>query len=318
MLSGFFGYSMWSGMPNSQLSMIVNKKSEAQAENIHLLMVEFNYWSNLAVSRLKWSGLPDSIDERLLNMGLYFSGNVAFFEHEDLGLIALPSNAGNRFNLLYQPITVTASGYNQTFNLSNANTSDKHTFELVRYTPSGMPLAVAVMSLVVRMTDVLRAIDVIVQRHKRPYVILCEEKERMTIQNAIKRVKDNEDLILALKDYGLGDRAIQIAPTPAIADFNSLWETYKRYETKLYTLLGIDNKDGEKKERLVVDEVNANNMVIQMSDTVSLKELTLCLENVNRTFGTNISVDIENKAMYEEIDDTPNDYFRFGEQVVDA
>lgn len=304
---GFFGESLWGNFGQSQLSMIVNKrKTAAQEENMKLLANEFNYWSNIAVSRLKWVGLPETVDERLLNMGLYLFGHVAFFRHEALGLIALPCDEGHRFNLLYQPIEVTAQGYDRTFQLSNVNTDD-HVFEFVRYTPTGFPQAVSVMTLVFRMADVLRAIDVIIQRMKRPYFIVCEEKERITIQNAIKQIKDNEDLILGLKDYGLGDRAIQIAPTPQVTDFESLWETYKRYETRLYTLLGIDNKGYEKKERLVVDEVNANNMVIQMSDEIILKELKRCLERVNKTFGTNISVEIENRTMWEGGENTWQD-----------
>lgn len=303
MFSQFFGSNMWGLFGQSQLSMIVSKKSAAQDANVSLLANEFNYWSNLAVSRLKWTGLPDTVDERLLNMGLYFYGHVAFFRHETLGLIALPCNNGDRFNLLYQPIQVTASGYDNTFTLSNTNTASEHQFEFVRYTPSGMPQAIGVMSLVARMVDIMRAVDVLTQRMKRPYIITCEEKERMTILNLLKKIKDNEDIVLGLKDYGLGNRSINVAPTPPVTDFTTLWDSYRQYETRLYTILGIDNKGYEKKERLLVDEVNANNMVIQMADNVNLKELRLGLSRVNSTFGTKIEVDIDNKTMYNERED---------------
>lgn len=293
----FFGFPFW-GIAN-ELSMIHTKQTQAQKENVNLLMAEFNYWSNIAVSRLKWANLPKTVDERLLNMGLYLSGHCAFFNHETLGLIALPCDAGNRFNLFYQPTAVTAQGYDQTFYLNNEQTAD-HEFEILRYTPSGMPQAVNVMIIVSRMTDILRAIDVLTQRLKRPYIIACEEKEKLTIINTFKQIKDNEELILALKDYGLGDRSIQVIPTVQTSDFSSLWESYKRYEIKLCTLLGIDNKGYDKKERLLVDEVNANNMIIKMSDDVNIKELKLCLANVNRTFGTDISVEIENQEMYTD------------------
>ena len=299
MLEQFYGYPFWG--TNSELSMIVNKKSAAQQENMNLLLNEFNYWSNIAVSRIKWVNLPETVDERLLNIGLYCAGQCAFFEHETLGLIALPCNSGNRFNILYQPIEVTASGYSATFNLSNVSDEERHQFELVRFTPSGIPQALGVMSLVSRMVDILRAIDVITQRLKRPYVVVCEEKERTTIDNAFKKVKDNEELILAVKDYGLSDRSIQLMPTSqaTVHDYSYLWESYKRYETKLYTMLGIDNKGYDKKERVLVDEVNANTMIIKMADDVNLKELRLGLDRVNETFHTAIYVEIENKEMYE-------------------
>lgn len=297
-IDGLFGWQMWSSFTNSQLTMITAKRSDAQNANVELLINEFNYWSNLAVSRLKWDNLPKTVDPRLLNMGLYFSGNVAFFRHNTLGLIALPCDNGSRFNLLYQPIEVTAYGYDEQFRLSNIGTEEKQ-FELVRATPTSMPQAVGVMAIVCRMTDILRSIDVIIQRMKRPYIITCEEKERLTIMNLMKKIKDNEDLILGLKDYGLDGRAVDIISTKTDTNLSEIWECYKLYETKLYTMLGIDNRGYEKKERLVVDEVNANNMVIQMADDVNLLEIRNGIARVNETFGTDIKVEIENKTMYE-------------------
>lgn len=295
----FFGFNMLQGMgQNSQLYMLM-EGSKAQHKNMQMLMDMFNRWSNIAVSRLKWVGLPDTVDKRVLNMGLYLAGNVAFFEHDELGLIALPCTPGDRFNLLYQPISVTAWGYGYSTQLTNGISIDdptaepKDKFAMVRFTPTGMPVAMSVFNLVYRMSDILRSIDVVAQRMKRPYIILCEEKERLTIDNLFKQIKDNEELILGSKGYGLKDTAIEIAPTPSVGDLNALWATYKDYETMLYTMMGIDNVGYGKKERMITDEVNANNMVVRMADAVNLKELELGLSRVNTVFGTNISVEID-------------------------
>lgn len=302
----FFGELMLAGIQNSQLSMLYNKVTGAQYENLALLADTYNRWCNIGVSRLTWEGLPSGVDERLLNMGLFLNGTVAFFVDDTLGLIALPCNQGNRFNLFYQPVEVTAFGYDKSFTLSNMGVRENEglydvslpTFEMVRFTPTGVPVAITVFNLVKRMVDIMRSIDVIAQRMKRPYILLCDEKERLTFQNLFKNIKDNEEIILGSKNYGLKERSIEVAPTPATGDLKALWESYKAYETMLYTVMGIDNTGYEKKERLVVDEVNANNMVIQMADEVNIKELRLGLNRVNKRFNTSISVDIKREKTY--------------------
>lgn len=286
-----FGQNLLMGC-NSELSALY-ERTTAQTQNVQLLTVLYNYWSNIAVTRYKWSNLPDSVDERLLNIGLYLYGQVAFFQHETLGLIALPCNPGNQFNLLYQPINITTFGYGATFQLSAGE------FEIVRLNPTGTPLAWGVLTLVYRITDCLRSIDVMCQRMKRPFVFLCDEKEKMTLLNLFKRVKDNEEIILGMKDYGLNQKSIEIAPTPTTGSLNDLWETYKMYETMLYTMMGIDNRGYEKKERLLVDEVNANNMVIEMATEVSTKEIEMGVARVNKRFDTNISMETLSLLSYD-------------------
>lgn len=292
------GYLMSQLSQYSELTMLTSKKTQAQQENMILFADMFNYYANIGVSRFVWSGLPETVDERLLNMGLFFSGNVAFFNHEMLGLIALPCNNGNRFNLLYQPIEVTAYGYDYSFTLRNLVSTDpsipEQKFGFVRATPSGIPQALYMAHLLIRMADVLRALDVLCQRMKRPYVILCDEKERMTMVNLFKNIKDNEDLILGMKDYNFKNgKSVEIAPTPSPENLKSLWDSYKEYETQLLTMMGIDNKGYDKKERLLVDEVNANNMLINFSSVAMEKEINLGLSRVNEMFGTNITVQVK-------------------------
>ena len=47
----------------------------------------------------------------------------------------------------------------------------------------------------------------------------------------------------------------------------------------------------DKRERLVADEVQANNEQVQASEDVMLKARQRACEEINRIFGTNISVE---------------------------
>lgn len=277
------------GQQNSELSMRY-KKSQAQQENVNLFTEMYNHYSNLAVTRFDWKGLPAGVNERILNLGLYMYGSVAFFEHETLGITALPCTANN-YNILYEPTNVTVYGYGYSRQL---NSIDQ--FGYLRVSPSGFPLAITVFDYVARMCDILRSIDVIAQRMKRPFIIACDEKQRLTFQNLFKNIKDNEELILGLKDYPLEKQNIDVSPLPNMSGLDKLWESYSRYEEILCARLGINTVNDNKRERMIVDEANANNMAVEMNNEVNIKQLTIDLDAVNKLFNLSISVEVKELA----------------------
>jgi len=211
-------------------------KTEAQMENSKLFMEMYNRYSNIAVTRYDWKNLPIGVNERLLNMSLYLVGKACFFEHEDYGLIALPCSNGSEYNLFYEPTRINAFSFGFTRTLSFGE------FELVRNNPTGTPTALTVYTYIKRMMDVLRSIDVVCARMKRPYLILCEEKQKLTFINLLKRIKDNEDIVLAFKNYGIDKSNFEVAPLPSIGNIDQLWKTYRTYEDILYSAIGLDSK----------------------------------------------------------------------------
>ena len=62
------------------------------------------------------------------------------------------------------------------------------------------------------------------------------------------------------------------------------------------TFLGINNANMDKRERLVDDEVQANNEQIEMSAQVMLKNRERACELINDLFDTNISVEFRKRC----------------------
>lgn len=67
------------------------------------------------------------------------------------------------------------------------------------------------------------------------------------------------------------------------------------------TFLGIENANMDKKERLVSDEVNANNQQVIASRNIWLSERKKSIEELNKKFGLNASVEFAPYEDYEEI-----------------
>ena len=65
----------------------------------------------------------------------------------------------------------------------------------------------------------------------------------------------------------------------------------RKYEDEFLTLIGIPNANTDKKERLITDEVNSNNIETACLASEWLENLKKCCDKVNRMFKISISVD---------------------------
>lgn len=272
----------------------MKRASEAQWENLTLFEELFNRFSNIAVTRLDWTGLPKSTNERFLNQTLYLFGNAVFFNDPKFGYLTLPCTVAGEYNMYYDPVRVNAYSFNYNKMLDDGE------FVYIRNNPTATPTAISVFEYTRRMSDVLRTIDVRCKRMKHPFILMCEEKERLTYLNLMKKITDNEVLILGSKDFGLSKSNVELIPTNVDTDLMKLWEVFHSYETLLYTALGIDCVGQEKRERLLVDEVNSNNMVTQMSIETNIKELEAACEKINDKWGLDISVRAKGIEEYRE------------------
>jgi len=83
-----------------------------------------------------------------------------------------------------------------------------------------------------------------------------------------------------------------------------LLETLTEIENKFNTLIGIKNANNEKKERMIVDEVNANNQDTRALCSVWLDCLQESFDKVNDMFDLNLSVKLREEASdYDALSD---------------
>lgn len=79
----------------------------------------------------------------------------------------------------------------------------------------------------------------------------------------------------------------------------------RKYKDEFLTIIGINNANTDKKERLITDEVNANNQETHCLADLWLEQLKECCTKVNDMFDINISVDWrykESEVMSNESD----------------
>ena len=75
----------------------------------------------------------------------------------------------------------------------------------------------------------------------------------------------------------------------------------RKIETMFDTEIGIPNANTDKRERLITDEVNANNFETKSKCALWLENLQECAAKTNEMFGLNISVDWRDELKAEEV-----------------
>ena len=294
-------------------------KKIAKMKNNQEFMNWFNLLHQYAVNRYEFEGLPDTINERVLKQALLWYGSCAFFDKDD-ALFCLPARATQDFNVYGDPCFAWVygrNGYNEQISLyikgqdetkfitkgvsGQTHTKGKGVFLRENY--AMYPFINFVYSYAWKLSDTARCLDMERFFLKKPYLVVCKEEILPTVKKYFEKVEENETYIVSSGIFDAADvnTLPTNLPTGALKDTEELSDWYFN---AFLTLCGLNNnQDANKKERLLVDEVNSNNQLIEMGIQSVTDYIQEQLDEVNRLYGSNISV----KAMKEEFEDEVQD-----------
>ena len=246
-----------------------------------------NYYNRLAeigFSRFKWSGLPETVDERFLEMALFGDGAAVFFKDEVLGFLALRVILNGRYNVYQVPINrraYAANGYQVELDENNSVII----YNNFMHTPSVLD----VESFAARLYNIDRTIDVNVNAQKTPILLQCSDSQRLTLKNLYMQYEGNMPFVFATKDLDLESIKAINTGAPYVAD--KLFFLKSQIWNEALTYLGIPNISINKKERLISDEVQKNQGGTVASRYSPLVMRQNAADEINRMFGLEISVD---------------------------
>ena len=246
----------------------------------------YNRLTELSISMFKWTGLPDTVDVRYMELALFSEGHCVFFKDEDLGYLCLRCAIGGGFTVYRIPIrrsVITSNGYHR--DLDNSNSVIIYNNYL--HTNSVLP----VENYARRLWDLDRAIDVNARAQKTPVLLECEEGDRLSLLNLYKEFDGNAPVIKGDSSLKTSDLKVLKTDAPFVAD--KLYQLKTEIWNEALTYLGINNVNVTKKERLITDEVRRNQGGTLASRNSRLKMRQKACEEINKMFGLNIWVEFE-------------------------
>lgn len=249
---------------------------------------------NIATFAFKWEGLPDTCSERFLEIALLTRGRACICCDPDLGFLTLNCNSASGFNIYGDIPNIYAmgvNGYNKQYvNYVDGSDNTDATAVMCRDNNMMIPYIRYIARATDRLMSAERSIDTASKKLKNPYFITADETQVASIKKILADVDDNQDSVITSK--ATMPDGFKVFPTNVdVTTLKTLWEHYINIDNNIRTMLGIqNNSSSSKRERLLVDEVNANNDYTDINIDMRLNERRIFCERVNKLFGLNISV----------------------------
>lgn len=266
--------------------------STVHTKNTELQRFFQKYLLQKAMSVFKWN-LPETWDRDYFLYVLYCIGYVAVLNTDKFGVI--PQQCGlDGYNIYYQPKRALITNPL----LKGLKRLDIGTqCELIKLQPdfSGVLDLTGFYSDMMSLSAETAGVNLVNSRLS--YVFFGKN------QNTAESQKKLFDKIAGGEPAAFIDKALYDpqSGSPSWIPFQQnvgqnyiagdVLQDLRKWEMMFDTDIGIPNANTDKKERLITDEVNANNVETTTKAELWLEQLQKCCEKVNNMFGLSISVD---------------------------
>lgn len=241
--------------------------------------------SMLAQSVFEWHGLPDGIDEKHIEKYLFQDGCCMFFKDKTLGWMVAKCLQNGDLNYYDEPTTIFPVATNYMDPRSYTNGKDA---VLIYNNDYCIPTRRTILLYASRLADIQRTSDVNISAQKTPVIVKGSEKQRLSLKNVIRQWFGNELLIFG--DKSLDTTEMKVLNTAAPVVFDKLTIEKNKLWNECMTFLGINNANTDKRERMVDDEVQANNAQIELSAHVMLKARERAAKAISELLGKEVTV----------------------------
>lgn len=290
-------------LSDEKISMIVN--NETYLDYLDRLRL-------VATSLFTWDGLDEVAGvgaSRFLEQSLFDNGRACFVQDPKLGYMALKVNPSDKLNIYNLPIKVQAWSIGYT---------KQYKFDDIVYIMNNelqMPTSKTLSLMAYRLYETERTIDINLIAQKTPVLIEGENKQMLTLKNLYEQYTGNIPIIFGNKEYQLNNR-LNVLKTDSPYLIDKLELHKHEIWNEALTYLGINNANTDKKERLITDEVNANDELITFYLNCFYKTRKKACDEINEKFFNGeekVRIKINNDDLKKYIDSLENEEVEDGE-----
>ena len=260
-----------------------NTFEDGAISRVNYLLHEF---INLAINRFTWENLPQGLTSEQMEFLLIHHGQLMCFDDKYYGTLILPCMGTSDINVYGLPTEYRVMGengkYNKTVNIEDG--------VLIRNNPLGTSDIPTLEIFAKRIDDIEMTQDVNLFQQCIPKVLLADEESKLTAKNIIDKIRKFKFVIFGKSTLVNNIKTSDVLDTSSPFILDKLQQQKMDLKNELLTYLGINNNNNIKKERMIVDEVNANNeyTAINLDLMYDLREKA-CQE-INKKFGFDIKV----------------------------
>ena len=277
-------------------------RQEQLIENMYIRLL-----TDLAASRFKWSGVPEEIDLRFLELTLFYQALSVFYHDGRYDkFMSLRANMNGWLDYQNNPTgynvignnftSVSVSAVRDTKVFKENEDSNTKVFETIG---KGIPIWAnkqripdidIVLIYAKKLATFDRTVEINSLNARMPKVVLTNEAMNLTMSNISRQIEEGQNNLKVKGNFDLESiKALDLGIDPlTILNMDIVRD---RQWNKCMTLLGIESANADKKERLVSDEVTANGDQTSMMRFVNLNERRAAVKKINKYYKLDIEVE---------------------------
>ena len=265
--------------------------STVHCQNNALVNFFQRYLLQKVISVFDFKGIPDEWADNYFKYVLFGLGYVAVFESEEYGIICQQCGLSG-YDVFYQPSHI---------NIANPLIKSPKRLkigtecEIIKLQPDYAGVLDIVSTYADLMALSLETAGINLLNSKMSYVFIASDKNKAeSFKKLYDQFASGSPAVFADKDLMDQEGESWQLFTQNVGQnyvVDRVLDDMKKLEDRFNTDVGIPNANTYKRERLISDEVNANNIDTQSKVILWLETMRRDLNKVNAHYGLNISVD---------------------------
>lgn len=253
-------------------------------DNYYMKAHFYNLLFLMCINRFIWKNVPNNIDTDFIEKELANVGELAFINHPIYGF-QVTYAVGDYLNMYNRPtkyLCYTANNIiNEYFNAEE--------IVIIRNNKLGQNSHEFINRYASVVAEIQKTKEVNLNAQKTPILIQADESQLLTLKNVYAQYEGNSPIIWGTKALDL--EGVKVFKTDAPYLLDKLQTEKISNINECLNFMGIKTV-AEKKERMVTDEVEANNDLVNICLSMFLNPRIEAIEKINEKFNLNISLDL--------------------------
>lgn len=266
----------------------MRKKYDSNFAGAVDICVTYNYYmqrlKSIAISCFDWDGLPQSIRQQQLEISLMRKGRALFYYDEILErFLAMRCMCNGPFDIYNEPIRRRAyanNGYQ--YDATNQNSVliwDNYLHE---------DIWPALSTFAKRLTNIEITKDINLRAQKTPIMILCDDRQRLTMENLFMKIDMGTPVIFGSKNLDIDSVKVLNLEAPYLVD--KLQDEKVNVLHEAFSFLGVGSMEIIKRERYITSEMQTSQESNVAQRANRLKARVEAARLINDMYGLDISV----------------------------
>lgn len=259
--------------------------------------------TELASNRFKWDGLPDTVNVRFLELTLFYRALSVFYYDEDYDkYLSLEAGSNGFFDMLKDPTSFTTVGNDyvsktlaayRPYKTYDSDEAKKRTAIPIWANYVRVPDWDIVQIYSQRLAELDMTIEINAKNTRQNMIVVTGDDTRLSAVNIARQAQEGNNVIQVQAEGPLSD--MQFMQTLNLNQDVDGVEKLHIVRTRMWNecmgLMGINNANQDKKERVVAAEVDANDDQTEMMRYVNLNARRQAAQHIKDVHGLDVSVE---------------------------